>query len=330
MNEKALPVLNQYDFKIKGTRRVRGSYYCESDKGLMLLKEYENSEGKLQILEKLQLYLESVGFKTDRVLRNKDGGLISQGPDGGIYILKKWFEHRESEADSEEDMVNGIRSMAKLHTYTKDLRRVFGDEDAIPLGRNFSETMKKHNRELLKAKRFVEKLKNKSEFEFQLIQDISNYYKQAVQALEMLDEGKYAEIMSQAQRLKTICHGNMQYHNILVTDGETVIANYIRAGINIHVYDIYTYLKKCMEKNQWNVELAEKILVEYENLNDIGRDEKEILKIMFIYPEKFWKIVNSYYNSNKVWISEKNKEKLTQVNEQEESRQKFIKYIMNY
>ena len=28
------------------------------------------------------------------------------------------------------------------------------------------------------------------------------------------------------------------------------------------------------------------------------------------YPEKFWKIVNFYYNSRKVWIPEKNSEKL--------------------
>lgn len=327
MNEKALPVLNQYDLKIKGTRRVRGSYYCETDRGLMLLKEYENSKGKLQILEKLQLHLEEQGFKTDRVIRNKEGELISQGPEGGLYVLKKWYEHRESEPDSEEDVIQGVRLLAKLHTCTKNLCEVFDDVDVIPPGKNLSETIDKHNRELVKVKRYVEKLKNKSEFEFRLLKDIGSYYSQAVQAQEMLDVPEYEKMFCRAQKLKTMCHGNIQYHNVIIAGREAIIVNYIRAGINIHVYDVYTYLKKCMEKNEWNIQLAEKTLEEYERINTLDRDEKEILKVMFVYPEKFWKIVNNYYNSNKAWVSEKNKEKLEEVNFQEENRQRFLQYL---
>lgn len=328
MNEKALPVLNQYDLKIKSTKRVRGSYYCETDRGLMLLKEYESSEGKLQILEKLQLYLEKQGFQTDRVLRNNEGELISQGPDGGVYVLKKWYEHRESEPGLEEDIMKGIRVIANLHTCTKDLREVFGEEDVIPPGKNLYETITKHNREMMKAKRFAEKLRNKSAFELQLIQDIGKYYTQALQAQEMLNREKYEELRRQAQKLKTVCHGNVRYHNILMAEGKAIIVNYIRAGVNVHVYDVYTYLKKCMEKNEWDVGLAEKILIEYEKINAISREEKDILKVMIVYPEKFWKIVNSYYNSNKVWVSEKNKEKLLEFNLQDDKRQKFIQYIL--
>jgi len=45
---------------------------------------------------------------------------------------------------------------------------------------------------------------------------------------------------------------------------------------------------------------------------------------MFSYPEKFWKIINYYFNSNKAWYSEKNEEKLKQLQNQEEIRKKFI------
>ena len=42
------------------------------------------------------------------------------------------------------------------------------------------------------------------------------------------------------------------------------------------------------------------------------------------YPEKFWKIVNFYYNSRKVWIPERNREKLQLVVEQEKEKQAFL------
>ena len=45
---------------------------------------------------------------------------------------------------------------------------------------------------------------------------------------------------------------------------------------------------------------------------------------MFLYPEKFWKIVNHYYNGNKSWVSEKSIGKLQSLIELEEKRQKFL------
>jgi hypothetical protein len=46
-----------------------------------------------------------------------------------------------------------------------------------------------------------------------------------------------------------------------------------------------------------------------------------------MYPEKFRKIVNHYYNGNKAWIPGKNMEKLILVHKQMELREKFVKYL---
>ena len=42
------------------------------------------------------------------------------------------------------------------------------------------------------------------------------------------------------------------------------------------------------------------------------------------YPEKFWKIINQYINSNKSWIPDKNVDKLRKVIEQNERRRELI------
>lgn len=324
MNERALPVLEQYDFKIKETRRIRGSYYCDTDRGLMLLKEYENSKGKLEIVEKLQCHLEEMGISTDRVLRNRDGELMSQGPDGGFYILKKWYEHRESELENEADVMKGAGALATLHMYTKDMRSVFSEEDVIPEGKNLVETLAKHNRELLKVKRYMEKLKGKSDFEFQLKSEMDFYYRQAVEAEASLNGEAYKRLVSECNELKTICHGNSQYHNIIMVNDNAIIVNFIRVNSNLQVHDLYVYLKKCMEKNDWNMELAKRILDRYQKVRSLNGDEFDVLKVMLRYPEKFWKIVNSYYNSNKAWPSEKNREKLRELKEQENVRNNFV------
>jgi hypothetical protein len=48
---------------------------------------------------------------------------------------------------------------------------------------------------------------------------------------------------------------------------------------------------------------------------------------LFLYPEKYWKQLNYYYNANKAWIPARNTDKLRVLEEQEEARQAFLKEI---
>ena len=82
-----------------------------------------------------------------------------------------------------------------------------------------------------------------------------------------------------------------------------------------------------MEKNNWEIQLGHEIIEWYESILPLTSEEKSILKNLLSYPEKFWKIVNYYYNSNKAWYSEKNEEKLRAFQNQEEKRWNFIESL---
>lgn len=45
------------------------------------------------------------------------------------------------------------------------------------------------------------------------------------------------------------------------------------------------------------------------------------------YPEKFWKIVNFYYNSGKAWIPQRNQEKLDKLLAQEQQKKNFLETV---
>ena len=48
---------------------------------------------------------------------------------------------------------------------------------------------------------------------------------------------------------------------------------------------------------------------------------------MFLYPEKYWKQINFYYNANKAWIPARNIEKLRSLEEQQPVRNRFLEQI---
>ena len=62
----------------------------------------------------------------------------------------------------------------------------------------------------------------------------------------------------------------------------------------------------------------------YEQVRPLSAVDYIDLNYRIAYPEKFWKIVNFYYNSGKAWIPDRNREKLEKLMEQEKEKQLFL------
>ena len=82
-----------------------------------------------------------------------------------------------------------------------------------------------------------------------------------------------------------------------------------------------------MEKNNWNLYLLQTVLEHYQKVRPLSKEEKKLLYIWMIYPEKFWKITNFYYNSKKTWMSEKNIEKLQGLQQQKKQRMNLLEKV---
>ena len=70
-------------------------------------------------------------------------------------------------------------------------------------------------------------------------------------------------------------------------------------------------------------QLMQEMLLEYHKIRPISFMEWQNLRVRFTYPEKYWKLANYYYSHKKVWISEKNVEKLANLIRQKEAWRNF-------
>lgn len=86
-------------------------------------------------------------------------------------------------------------------------------------------------------------------------------------------------------------------------------------------------MRKVMEKHNWNVDLGRSMMDAYERVLDMSSKEMRCLYYMFLYPEKYWKQINFYYNANKAWIPARNIEKLRSLEEQQPVRNRFLEQI---
>lgn len=100
--------------------------------------------------------------------------------------------------------------------------------------------------------------------------------------------------------------------------------NFDKASVGIQVTDLYQFIRKVMEKNDWDLDFGSMILEAYNNILPLSKDEQKLLYILLLYPEKFWKITNFYYNSKKSWVPQRNIQKLIGIVEQKDRKRQFL------
>ena len=82
-----------------------------------------------------------------------------------------------------------------------------------------------------------------------------------------------------------------------------------------------------MEKHEWSQSLGQEMLSAYDKVMPLGKRDRESLYYLFLYPEKYWKQLNYYFNANKAWTPAKNVEKLHSLKEQQEARGRFLERL---
>src|SRR5699024_8817354 len=84
--EYELEVLEQYHIEVKGTRRIRGAFFCDTNEGTMLLKETRISGRRAPLLYEVLSRIEKRGnIKVDTPVFTKDGKLLVTSGEGTVY-----------------------------------------------------------------------------------------------------------------------------------------------------------------------------------------------------------------------------------------------------
>ena len=133
MNEKSEKVLEQYDIGIRRMTRGRGGIILSTDKGYKLFIQCEKADKYYERENRITSLLSKVGYScTDTYMRNNEGGLISEDEDGRKYILKNWYDAKESSVRDEDDMCRAVVAMAYMHMALRQItpEMLYADNEA--------------------------------------------------------------------------------------------------------------------------------------------------------------------------------------------------------
>ena len=354
MNDRAVSLLEQYEIEVTGTRKGRGAILCDTDKGTLIFKEYTGNPERLAVQDRLLRTIARRGLvEAESLIPTKEGAFFFFFCDGVAYLLKTFREGRECNVKDAEECAMAVRLLAKLHLCIQDGLEegpaMVSDEDGAKEQKNaglpafdgeengakeqenaglpafeVAAEYEKRNRELRRIRKYLLGRSQKTWFEISLLGCFDAFYEQAKEATE----GWLSyETAAKRENRASYCHGDYQYHNIILDAKNWFLINFERCVRDDPVRDLHLLMRKLLEKSNWSISLGEKLLREYEKVRPLSAISRIDLYYRLSYPEKFWKIANFYYNSGKAWIPGKNLEKLEKLMAQEKEKKEFMEAV---
>jgi hypothetical protein len=354
MEDRNLELFRQYNIKIYNTYRIRGAFILETDKGLKLLKSLESSKSRIDFENVVLEYLTVQNYPyVDLYVKNNSSEIITEDSAGNKYILKNWFPGEECNLRDETHVADAAVNLAILHSLLREVPLV-PEQMEHNISPGLMEVFDKRNRELKRVRGYIREKRKKNEFELCYLNCYDEFYEQSQEATRILLESNCNQLMNEALEHKYICHGNYTYHNVMMLKTDKIqsgninwktgrreesisaaglrgsiranmaTTNFDKACIGVQVTDLYQFMRKVMEKNDWDSDIGSMIVDNYTRVLPIDKDELKLLYVLLLYPEKFWKITNFYYNGKKSWVPQRNIQKLIGIQEQMEMKKQFL------
>ena len=183
MNEKSLEVLKQYDFEVNRVLRGRGGMILNTDRGVKLFLECVKSDKYYERENDITRRVADSGFLwVDTYVQNSSGEILTPDEDGRRFYVKDWYEGKECDTKSREDILKSVRTLARLHILMK-MEPVEEYRE-----RSLREEYLRHNQELRKIRKFIRNKGASNVFEKNYLASVEQFLERAQYAVKLLDE----------------------------------------------------------------------------------------------------------------------------------------------
>lgn len=314
-------ILAQYEIEMNEVVRGRGCYICSTNQGPKVLLPFNGSKEKGEFLKAYLKLLNENGFVAEQILLNTKGEAVTEEEGTGEkFLLKDYFSGTELNTGLISEMEEAVSLLATYHKVSQNLQIEIPDKMRESLG-NVLDSRQRHYRELVKVKNYIKNRKKKNEFE-------QIYMKNFMPMLSTAEESmKELEKCEQTNPQCDICHGDFNQHNVICQEHKWYMVNFENYVYSWSVMDLANFLRKMLEKANWDVVLGMRLIEVYDRNCPLSNEGLSQLYGLLLFPEKFWKLTNHYINSRKAWISGRDIEKLKKVIEQETQRLNFMENL---
>lgn len=296
--ELTTDIFDAYDIQVDDIVPIRSVYILYTDKGVKILKKINYS---LEELEFINNVVDHAGKNYPFIVSfmKTVSGKYYIKKDEGIYVVLNLIEGREADFQNPVDISMISKALCKLHYATSNIDGVIMGKDNLF---NWIPDFKKRADELVKFREISELHHIKSSFDKLFLEYIDRYYEEALHAIELLQASSYNKLCSEGSHVKSICHHDLAYHNIMIDNNSNVhFVDFDYCIFDLRIHDIANFIVKSVKYCNWDIDKAVTILENYRSIDQISKEELKALYGFLMFPQDFYEISRQYYMKTKNW-----------------------------
>jgi spore coat protein, CotS family len=312
-----------YGLEVRGIAPYKDNFVVNTNKGRKVLKKMIFSQERILFVHGAKEHLVNKGFVTvDRYLPTISGdpSFVFEGVN---YVLIDFIDGRECNFGDDEEARKSSIVLAALHSASKGYIPTDGAKIQDELG-NLPICFSKRLEDIKKLKKQAKK--GKSRFDHLFLENVDYFISQGENAVAGLDRSNYIKLVEEARNERCFCHHDYTHHNIISSDDKLWIGNFDYCCFELKVYDLANLLRRKMRKCDWNIEKARLLIDGYTSVVELDNDDMEVMKLILLFPQKFWRVVNRYYNSRRSWSERSFVVKLQEVIDEVAGHDRFMSH----
>ena len=138
-------------------------------------------------------------------------------------------------------------------------------------------------------------------------------------AVHRLLQGGYEKAVEQAAENGAFCHNAYKGEALRQNEkGEIFVGSFDKCSSELPLADLAYYLRRYFKKTEGTEQGVFAMLENYGRHQPLSEGDLTILQGMLVYPEKFLRLVNEYYNKRRACVSPAMQERLAAAAREEE------------
>lgn len=286
-----------YGIKVTSIKPCRAGYVLDTNVGKKHLRQCQCSENRILYVHAAKEHLYNNGFTNlDTYSVSLDNKPFME-IEGQHFVMTPYFDSRECEFSDDGDTIRASVALAHMHSLGKGFKH---ENDAAPndLGK-LPENLGKRYEEILRMRRKAER--ERGAFDYIYLDCVDKFIELAEKSLSLLNGTEYPRLVKKTLLEGGICHHDYSYQNILIKGNITYIIGFECCCEELRIYDLVNLLRRKMRKCNWNIQKASLLLDAYGEIAPVSKDEIAVMTAMLLFPQKFWRVANKYYNSRRSW-----------------------------
>lgn len=322
MQELDREVVDIYGLEVKNLIPYKDAFIIVTPHGRKVIRKVPFSPERLMFVHGAKEHLMDNGFTgVDRYLCRLDGEPYFNF-ENSCYTLVDFVDGRESSFDNDSDVQQAAITLGSLHRASRGYIAPDGCKVQDDLGR-LPGYFSKRLEDIKKMKKQAKK--GKGRFDQLFLEHVDHFCEIGESAASELAASSYGKLVEITRMEGVFCHHDYTHHNIMLDEERVTVTNFDYCCFELKVYDIANFIRRKMRKCDWDISKTELIIHSYSSVESLSNEELAVLKIILQFPQKFWRVVNRYYNSRRSWSERSFVIRLQEVIDEIEPHRKFIK-----